>query len=310
MNRSAFICAVTALVLANSPVFGDPLAIVGAVKGKVEITTRSRESRRAVFGLRLERGDKVVAGRGATATLLFSDGNVLEIGSGSSVTIGGRVEKPNAPGVPGDVFAQVSRFVTGGSRETGLVALSSMRGERDEVLLSPRKTTVMEAQPSFAWRALRGATRYIVTVSTPDSALWTRETPDTTLAYPADVAPLPQGVDLVWEVEIRSDASRLHGESSFFQVMPTEAAGVVRQHVGRIEQSVGADTPACHFLTGSYLSGAGLHQEAIRRFEALRALEPESPGAREALARAYAAVGLVDLAAREYEAALSLSRSP
>ena len=55
--------------------------------------------------------------------------------------------------------------------------------------------------------------------------------------------------------------------------------------------------------------GQGLYVEAIPHFEALCRLDPESPGAHEALGNAYRTVGLSDLAAAESKKAVELSRA-
>lgn len=126
--------ALALLVVAQgvaAPALGaEPQAIVGAATGKVDVTpARAKQAQRATFGMPLQRGDRVQVGRGGAATILFSDGNVIELAEVSSVTIGARADRPAKVEIPSEVFAQVSTFVTGGSRQTGLVALSSMRGE-------------------------------------------------------------------------------------------------------------------------------------------------------------------------------------
>jgi hypothetical protein len=121
----------------------EPLAIVSAVKGKVEVVQApSKKPKAASFGLALMRGDKITVGRGGSATLFFSDGNVIQLGEQSSVTVNERVDKPAKAEIASEVFTQVSGYVTAGSRQTGLGAASSMRGkEEGPFLLSPRRTS-------------------------------------------------------------------------------------------------------------------------------------------------------------------------
>jgi hypothetical protein len=308
--------ALALLVVAQgvaAPALGaEPQAIVGAATGKVDVTpARAKQAQRATFGMPLQRGDRVQVGRGGAATILFSDGNVIELAEVSSVTIGARADRPAKVEIPSEVFAQVSTFVTGGSRQTGLVALSSMRGEDAAAfLLRPRKTSVLTAQPTFAWRRIPGATRYRVQASSEAGPPWSRETSDTTLAYPADADPLPADTDVLWEVEARSESGRLRQESTFLHVTGAEAAERVRRHVEGIDASLGAEAAAANYLAGSYLSAAGYYLDAIGRFAALCRALPDLPGPHEALARAYDSVGLMDLAAEEYRRALELSRPP
>src|SRR5262245_35114152 len=121
------------LIVSAPPAAGqppEPLAIVSAIKGKVEVVAaHSKQSQRASFGQPLQRGDRISVGNGGAATIFFNDGNVVELGGQSSITIGTRVDKPASAEIASEVFTQVSSFVTAGSRQSGLVAASSMRGD-------------------------------------------------------------------------------------------------------------------------------------------------------------------------------------
>jgi Flp pilus assembly protein TadD len=105
------------------------------------------------------------------------------------------------------------------------------------------------------------------------------------------------------------DQGELRREESYVHVLATEDAAAVRAALARIGDSAGgANAPATRFLSGSYLSGSGLYGEAAAQFEALSRLSPDSPAPHEALGNVYRAVGLMDLAAAEYQQALTLSR--
>ncbi|HTO91467.1 MAG TPA: hypothetical protein VMJ70_10065 [Candidatus Sulfotelmatobacter sp.] len=319
MNSRIGFAALIAFALASAaPAWAEPFAILAAVQGKVEVTgSKGGAPARAGFGRELERGDKVSVGAGGSATLYFSDGNVIELGEKSSVTIGGRVNNRTSVGpgatLPAGVYASVSRYVTRGSLQTGLVAQTSMRGpdEQPPSQLAPRRTDVTSERPGFSWRAVSGATRYRVTVSQPSGPTFSRETSGTTLAYPADAAPLARDADCGWRLEAFSDAGKLRTEETVFHVVSAELAQGVDADLRQIEQSAGGpDHAATHFLSGSYLYGRGLYQDAAGHFEALARVAPSSPAPHEALGNVYQAIGLMDRAASEYEQALALTRSP
>ena len=271
-----------------------------------------------MFGRALERGDRVAVTTGASATLFFNDGNVLELAGGSTVKVGGQVGKKSAgaPGLPGDVYASVTKFVAGGSRETGLVALAELRSAPVEggapFLIAPRKTMLMADRPTFAWRAVPGATRYRVTLSAAESGdLWSREVEGLSLPFPEDASALADGAEYLWHVVALSDLKSLREESSVFSVLGTEQASAVRINLDRIRESAGGpETAATRFLAGSYLSGLGLYFDATEHFGALCKLSPSSPAPHEALGTLYSKVGLMDLAAAEYQQALALTREP
>ncbi len=310
--------ALAALLIAASAASADPVAVLAAVKGRVEVTpARGGPAVRATFGRALERGDRVSVAAGGAATVFFDDGSVVNLDEKSSLTIGGRAaarpKRAGAPGLPGEVYANVTKFVTGGSRETGLVALSTLRGGSDTtpLILEPRKTALPDGRPTLRWRAVEGATRYRVEVSGEQGPLWDRETADTALEYPADAAALAPGGDFLWEVRALSGQDELRREASYVHVLGADEARDVQGALARIGESAGgAESPAARYLSGSYLSGRGLYRDAATQFEALSRLSPDSPAPHEALGNVYRAVGLMDLAAAEYQRALELGREP
>ena len=306
-------------VLVPTAALADPVAVIAAVKGKVDVTSsRGGVPQRAVFGRALERGDLVAVAPGGAATLFFNDGNVIDLAEKSTLKIGGRVagKSGGATGLPGEVYASVAKFVAGGSRETGLVALSELRSgpaEQDApFLIGPRKTALIADRPVFAWRAVPGATRYRITVSSADQGeLWSQEVAGLSLPFPKESAALVAGGEYLWEVEALSDLKSLRRESSVFQVLAAAQAAAVRANLDRIRDSAGGfENAAARYLAGSYLSGLGLFQDATEHFGELCKLSPTSPAPHEALGTVYTKVGLMDLAAAEFQQALALTREP
>ena len=154
------------------------------------------------------------------------------------------------------------------------------------------------------------AKRYHLSVSGDQGALWDREVADTSLAYPADVAPLARDTDFSWEVQALGDEGALNKETSGFHVKSAREADDVRQH---LEDLVGAGGTGAHgrdFLAGAYLVQQGLLLEAAKHFETLAQLHPMEPAPHEALGRIYRAIGLTDRAAAELQQALALTRKP
>ena len=70
----------------------------------------------------------------------------------------------------------------------------------------------------------------------------------------------------------------------------------------------GPDHPAAQYLEGQYAVGRGLYHDAADRFTKLSQLVPDSPAPHEALGTVYRAIGLMDLAAAEFQRALELSK--
>jgi hypothetical protein len=317
-SRPAWVLACVGLVLgvmaAPGGLLAQQVAIIASYTGRVDVTTkRGGPPRRAVYGRTLERGDRVEVSAGGSASVLFNDGNLIELAEKSSLRISGQVGKRTGPGLPSDVYASVSKFVTGGSLATGLVAIPNLRSVEAGApfLTAPRRTRLMTDRPTFAWRAVPGATRYRVTVSSVESGeLWNREVEGLSLSFPADAAALDRAAEYLWEVEALSDASSLRKEGTVFDVMSDSLARTVSANLARIRETAGGpETPAAQYLAGSYLSGLGLLQDATEQFIAMCGLIPASPAPHEALGAVYKQVGLTDLAAAELQQALDLTRA-
>ena len=321
MTRLRVVVSMLLAALLASAAQADPVAFVVAIKGKVTVVASGSNSpQRAVLGRPLERGDRVQVGDASTASLFFGNGNLIELGPQSSVTVGGKVTAGSAerlgPGsdVSRDVFLKISRYIKGDSKQTGMIALAPMRGEKsvfEPLMLSPRRSGIRSDRPDFQWRSVAGAARYRLklTESGAETELFHVETAETTAAFPAERAPLAPGADYVIELSVWGEGPITTEETAFWVMTPPESRQV-DDHLTSIERaSRDSDPEAAHYLAGSYLMGQGLYVEAIPHFEALCRLDPESPGAHEALGNAYRTVGLSDLAAAESKKAVELSRA-
>ena len=310
MRRTLTTCIVAVAVTCASVAMAEPVAFIVAMKGPVTVAAVKGVAAKASLGRPLERGDKVTVGSGGTASLFFSDGNIIELSAGSSMTVGGKLSAADAKrigpgsGVSNEVFTRVSKFITSDKKQAGLVALSPMRGApRPPLLIEPRVSALLSNRPQFAWRSIGGASRYQITVTNEAGAVWTREVSDTTLAYPADADSLAAGSDYTWEVMAMSDTGPIPGEGareqSTFHVLSEGEAEQVRDHLGDIQKAAGNDSEAGRYLAGSYLVGRGLYADAARSFEELVRLAPQSPGPHDALANVYQTVGLPERAKSE-----------
>lgn len=315
---AAFAVIVALLALAV-PGWADPLAVAVEIKGSVTVTRAGGgKPQKAALGRGLERGDKIQVGPGGSVTLFFNDGNVIELGEKSTMTIGGRVGAATGSaaaksGLPSEVFARVSRFVASDSHKSGMLAVAPLRGGEDApqpMLLSPRRTSVRETRPSFTWRSVDGATRYQVSVTGDQGELWSRETGATMLDYPADAPELAAGGDYSCSVRALSETAPLLTDTETFTVLPAEETKQVGNDLQGIEKATGtASSSAAMYIAASYLVGRGLYDEAVAQFEALVKVTPDAPGPHEALGNVYRTIGLTEQAAGEYKRALELSQS-
>jgi hypothetical protein len=315
--RLAALAAGLALAVIARPAAAEPVAFAVDLKGAVTVTSaQGGKPQRVALGRGLERGDKIVVGPGSRMTMFF-DGNVIELGEKSTMTVGGRMGSSAGTTakseLPSEVFARVKRFVSSDSRKSGMMAVAPLRGGGDTpqpMLLTPRRTSVRETRPAFAWRAVEGATRYQVTVSGDQGDVWSREATGTSLDYPADAAALSAGGDYTCAIRALSDAGPIASDTETFSVLADAEAKQVDGELADLAKATGtASTSASLYLAGSYLAGRGLYGEAARRFEDLCKVTPDAPGPHEALGNVYRTIGLTEQAAGEFQRALELSRA-
>lgn len=319
MNRiirlaaTTFALACLAVAAAAAPTV-PPVAFITDLSGGVVVARAAgKRSTAASLGAALRPGDRIEIGAGGAATILFKDGNLLELPERTVFTVGARkaAEARGGDELMAGVFKSVTEGVVGGSRESGLVALAPARGRGGlDLILAPRQTDLLDDRPAFRWRAVAGASRYAIVVSSDTGSLWRRETADTALAYPADAPALRRGEDYAFELTVPGASGVLHRETSRFRVKPGSDAETIRRHLARIEISGSPRGRARDFLAGAYLADQGLFADAAERFQAVCAADPDDPGPRESLGRVYLAMGRNDEAAVEFERALALTRKP
>ena len=288
----------------------DPLVVLASGSGRIEVLRAgTRRIERLTLGAPLFAGDKLRVGSGARATLLYRDGRLVPVPEGRELPIGRTHSGP--PGTPrlAGVFDRISRVE--GDREGGLVSLPgpTRHGEVARgAILSPRAGAVLDPRPAFRWRAVAGADRYRVVLFRDDRQLWSRETRDTTLAYPADSPDLEPGAAWVWELHAADDRGTppSREEAAFFT--PAAArADTVRGAIADIGSA--SEARDRRSLEAAYLESEGFLAEAAERLAALTAESPDDAGLHEALGRVYQELGLMDLAAAELQRALRLVRT-
>ena len=136
--------------------------------------------------------------------------------------------------------------------------------------VSPVRTAVLSATPTLQWNAVKNATRYLVTVSTPGGAeRWKTESTATVLPWGSSEA-LEPGQRYQWSVQAFDDQGRVSGATAEFSVIDTEAA----TRLVRLRAEAG-DPLARRVLYAAQLQEAGAVEEAKRQWRALAAENPQ-----------------------------------
>ena len=154
--RALIACILSLPPMLAPAVRAEPVAVLAALEGRALLTPArggDRKAGPATFGSALDRGDRIAVAANSRATLLFNDGNVIELGAGSSMTVGGRAAAGNVAGgekLPREAFASVTNLRISGSREHGLLPAPALRSASNAATaepLSPRRAPGERTNP-------------------------------------------------------------------------------------------------------------------------------------------------------------------
>jgi hypothetical protein len=146
-------------------------------------------------------------------------------------------------------------------------------------LLAPVGVVIESAQPNLRWSALEGARSYTVTVYDSSLTEVAASDPLTTTRWSVPTA-LARGRTYVWQVRAVKDGGEV--------VAPPPAAARVKFKVleqAKVEEVERArrSHAKSHLVMGLVYAEAGLLDEAAREFDALLRDNPKSPIARRLL---------------------------
>lgn len=288
-----------------------PSAMLASASGTVTIH-RAGEAKAASFGAQLKSGDKIEAGKDGKASVLFSSGKLVELASGSSISIGG------TPEADGDVLAQMNsgdnlgRFAQTASGDEGLSVLPNLRSSDNSelTLLHPRNTVVRAQGIMFKWSEVPDALEYTLRISGTDG---------THKDFRATSAHWKPGKDMVfkpnerydWSVQAITEDGELNSGRVHFGVATVETAEAIAKletALGPLLETKDATRAAgAQYLMGSYLRTAGLYGDAIVYMETIIKNNPDHPELHRELGALYEAVGHTAKAAACYRRALDES---
>lgn len=303
----------TAAPAAGTP--ENPVAIVAEVKGTVSVRPRGESSPIApTFGAPLREGDRVTVGASGKATLLMNDGQLIELGPGSSMKLGKLPESARGASTLGRVArdagpSSVRWTARRASAEGALLAQSRMRGADDDAVVRqdyPRCGAITTGRPEFRWSVPPGARQFRLSVRSANGMLWAREVTGQSLAYPADEDSLAPGTEWTWELTAYADANEIGTSVATVTVLAPEAHARVRSVLASLDAAAPLSAPARLNLRAAYLFDAGLLHECEASLLELAALPDERQGALRGLAALHLEMGRTARALRESAEADSL----
>jgi len=257
----------------------------------------------------LRPGDQVRVTGDGRATLAFTGGAAQSVTAANSPftvqPLRGETGTDRAKGL----VAGVTQFLLGQPKPPTYQALSVRAGAPPPRILAPRDTRLMPGSFTFEWA---GPPRpdYAVHLLGPQGVVWEQaDIPRRPLPYPAAAPPLVPGSHYSWTLDTPGQGS----QRAEFDVVPEGDATRIRAALADMTSSApgseGGSSRA--ILRAGLFFQEGLYTEARRELMSAIAQDPDEPTLRQLLGYVYDRVGLIDLAAQEFdEADFLTSRKP
>jgi hypothetical protein len=276
----------------------DPAQVLVVVQGAVNVKRAGRsEFVPGMFGMVLRRGDLLRLDTGAQAKVACADLTLADASSGTG-------------SVPCKAETSIISDPSTGSRVT---AARSNTPADIPIIISPRRTRLLNQRPLLRWTPIQGVDTYTVSVQA-GSTLWSGTVKGVSqVQYPADAPALTPGQ--AYKVVVigggRSSEDKLVPDLGF-SIATADETNEIKAAETRIK-SLGLSDGATQFLTAVLYATRksevrdNFNAEAIERLESLSTSLRE-PAVQRMLGDLYLKVGLLTLAEERYTQANDLSK--
>ncbi len=295
------------------------LAVITEINGDVLFKkANNSEFVKTFWGAQLYQGDQVKTSKESGVSLLFSNGNLIDLGSNSMITISIKSSSENetkkaVKNIGSELIADFSTLTLrrDDKGEIGaLVGLRTVYIDRQVVLISPYKTFINTNLPSFSWFSKKSFDNFNVKLYNSNGLLWSKEISENKMEYPEDKEGLKYGESYFWHVEGEDHNDIYKSANHGFAILSKEKSNEVEAQEKRIKNLFGSDqySSSYHLVMGSYYIKNGLLVDAITEFKAISEINPEAALPHEILGKLYSDVGKKDLAIIELQKALMLEK--
>jgi hypothetical protein len=288
---------------------GEALAILITCQGEV-LVHRDGEAIKGTFGMQLNDGDEIQTGTGASADIMFQNGNVIQIAGGSKMLVKESRPTPGAAAPRASVgdqgFQTVQNFIKLKDRE-GSSSMARLRsGDKIPEIRaeSPSQTRIRDGHPTFRWSASKAITELRLTVYNEEGVHWEYDiNAVSSVEYPADAAVLVPGVSYSWAVETTDPLQfpPLRSANAFFEVLASEDAMALATALSQTDKQEMPSQSAYHLVRASLFYNYQLMGDAITETRQAVALDSDNPILQSILAHLYAEAGLTDEAIEAYD---------
>jgi hypothetical protein len=269
----------------------DVTHVVVTVKGRVGIKRKnSHRYVRATPGMVISRGDQIRRKKSSKITLLSTDlNNIRDVPAG--------IQKVNYPIAKPILYSGRKKIIR-------------PRGNGLSVVISPRRTRLINARPKIQWETINNSTSYTIILKSEGGKEWRFSTDSSAngeTIYPNNWPSLELGK--IYLINIVSDKGDSVNEPDLgFSLLDSSEAMSVRAAEARI-QTLNLGYAKKRYLIAQLYADHGLNAEAIDYLEALtRSTNEMKSASMLMLGDLYLTVGLSRLAERAYLNALKLKR--
>lgn len=302
------------------------IAVVTRIDGGVTVagTADRRKPRPARLFQAVRRGETADVPPAGRAGLVCSTDHWIELVGPAHWTLTEAACRAGRP-LPAGTFRSVA--LQGGRllalRGAFVFERRTRGGEEDgeiPLVLSPRRTAVLEPRPGIVWTRVPGAVNYAVELVGPEPWMVLLEAdriscgPGSgewpgldvcTLPYPSDQPALPPGSEVFVSVAVRQGGAapwRKSQEPNPVRLLEGARAEEVSRRLAALASTVG-DAPTRRLLAAGVLAESGLYGAAAAAYREALAVRPAAE-VQVALGDVYRASGLFRLGRSAYQAAL------
>ena len=314
-----FIFLLSGLRLSQAQQPSQCLAVITEINGEALLKkVKSSEFTKASWGTQLFQGDEIKTSDKSEVKLLFSNNNLISLGSNSKIKIAGK-ESPmtettgNVRSISSAAMVNLSDLIPKREDKNDVGALAGLRSvsmDQSIELTAPNNTLIKTDRPSFSWITKKSFDNYVVNLYNSKGLLWSKKVSENAMKYPENEKGLEFGESYFWNVEgeylIDTDKSANHK----FSVLSLEKSKEVEENENTIRNIFKNDpeSSSMHSVLGAYYVNKDLLQDAIIEFQTIAKLNIDAALPHELLGSLYSEVGDKDKAIDELQKALKLAK--
>lgn len=314
----AFICLFAVSIYVAAQQSPNCLAVVTEMSGEVLVLKYNSKKYKADWGTQLFEGDKIKTLDGSKVSLLFSNGNLINLGANSNIEIAnnknGKSELAKKPKkLENAMMANFSVLTLKRDNEKEVGVLAGLRAVNSNLpveLISPCNTLIKATKPAFSWETNKSMDEYKLSLYNSKGLVWSKKVTDNKLIYPSDEEALKHGESYFWHVEGEVLLESYKSLNQEFTILSTDEISQIIEQEESIKSlfSSNPNSGSYHSVLGAYYMNIGLLEDAIEEFRLVSEVNPETALPHEILGKLYADVGKKDLAIMELQKALQLAK--